>query len=569
MPAAAGTSMIWHVWRRLDTGRQSVPWIHASIPCAPRQLAGRENSMKSAIRRLALTAALLGLSTLACAEVQSYSAGVGSAAGEAYVPERLAAPPTPTPEQIARREAYLRMKPGHGPAEALPGALVSGPVARHATRLTMPDAQGGPEPQAPNAFRIFGNTALAPTTGSSDVNEPSHGNSGKHVFYVGNWYAAHSVNQGASWTYIDPYADFPDFCCDQDVVYDTGRDLMLWYRQGVFNGSSNNFKVGVSRNGGASWVQYTINYTNYGGLPQGWFDYPHLAVSNNYLYITSNYFNTDGTFQRMILTRMSLDQLRVGGGLSWSWWSRTTGWTWTPIQGARETMYLGDHTNSSMFNVCDQPEANAVLTCRDVAVPAWTWTPRGVASCTTPNGFNPCWRLDHRINAGYLRRSDSGTGAVLGFFWTVAQGSGFSFPYVNAVAMDPATFTPLAGAQSRPYIFNASLAFIYAGAAPNARGHLGLSTWIAGGGNYPTLYVGIDDDYNGAPPGWEIAFAAASTTLLADQRWGDYTRVRQHSPEANVWSASGHVTTSGGQSPRYVVFGREREEEGYVRFKLK
>ena len=94
------------------------------------------------------------------------------------------------------------------------------------------------------------------------------------------------------------------------MIHDKGRDILLWYRQGVqLGGGDNNFKIGVSSNGGASWSQYTITYTNYGGLPLGWFDYPQLAVSNNYLWITCNYFNSNGTFQRMILTKIWLDQL--------------------------------------------------------------------------------------------------------------------------------------------------------------------------------------------------------------------------------------------------------------------
>ena len=96
-------------------------------------------------------------------------------------------------------------------------------------------------------------------------------------------------------------------------------------------------------------------------------------------------------------------------------------------------MYIGDHTSQTLFNICDQPESNSTLNCRDVAVPAWAATGRGSAVCTTPNGLNPCARLDQRVNVGWLKEDEGATNRhVLGFFWTVAQGNGFTYPYVNA-----------------------------------------------------------------------------------------------------------------------------------------
>ncbi|NML18894.1 sialidase family protein [Azohydromonas caseinilytica] len=490
-------------------------------------------------------------------------------------------PPEMTAEQKARLERYLARQKGHGPAEpsALPGLM------QRPQRATNPPAPGslaepqgleldeeaasaGAPPAVPGTFRILNNRALAPTFSSSDVNEPSHANAGRYVWYVGNWYAARSTNKGATWTYVNPAADFQDFCCDQDVIYDSGRNILLWYRQGIASSDgTNNIRLGVSRNGGASWIQYNITFSNYANLPAGWFDYPHLALSNNYLYITSNYFNPSNTFQRMILTRIPLDQLLAGGAIGWTWWSTTSGWAWTPVQGARNVMYVGDHLSNTSFRICSQPEANTALNCSSVAVPAWTWTPRGTASCIAPNGLNPCARLDHRINAGYLKEDESANRHELGFFWTVAQGAGFPFPYVNALAVDASTLAPLPGARARPLIWTTSAAWVYAGAAPNARGALGIATWLIGGGVYPQLYVGIDDDYNGFPPGWQVAFVAASNGVVGN-RWGDYVRVRMHSPDGNTWSASGHVTVNGTQQPRYVNFGRERDMNGYLRFRL-
>ena len=43
--------------------------------------------------------------------------------------------------------------------------------------------------------------------------------------------AASSNDSGNTWINFDPYADLPDFCCDQDTIYDPVNDIFIWYRQ--------------------------------------------------------------------------------------------------------------------------------------------------------------------------------------------------------------------------------------------------------------------------------------------------------------------------------------------------
>jgi hypothetical protein len=478
--------------------------------------------------------------------------------------------------------AFAARQRGAG-ALAPSDASVAGPMSGTETRREIAqelmldnELDAGVMPAAANTFSLYTNKYLKPYTAvpplsSSDVNEPAHANSGKYVFYTGNWYAARSSSQGGTWTYINPYADFPDFCCDQDVVYDGRRDMLIWYRQGVqLAGGNNNIKISTSLNGGINWATWTISFGSFAGLPLGWFDYPHLAVTKNYLYITTNYFNPNGTFQRMILMKWPLDQLQAQAGLGGTWWSRTTGYSWTPVQGARDVMYGGDHTSTTVFNVCKQNEADSALPCVDVSVPAWTATPREGAVCTVPNGFNPCKRLDQRITGGWLREDKNTTRHVVGFFWTVQQGAGFPFPYVNAATFDAQTLAYL----GRPAIWSNAGAWVYGGAAPNRYGALGIGAYFIGGGTYPQLYAGIDDDYNADPPGWSLALVRGSNWAV-NNRWGDYLRVREHGPEGYSWSISGHTTQAATstaplrQEPQYATFGRGRDRDGYDRFRTK
>jgi hypothetical protein len=134
-------------------------------------------------------------------------------------------------------------------------------------------------------------------------------------------------------------------------------------------------------------------------------------------------------------------------------------------------------------------------------------------------------------------------------------------PYVNAATFRESDKVYLA----RPYIWccssGTSFAWHYASASPNERGDLAIATWAMGGGRYPQLYAGIDDDFNASPPGWEIAFVAGSSTGPGANTWGDYLRVRQHAPGGFGWIATGFTSTTGGISqPRFTIFSRGRDE---------
>jgi hypothetical protein len=523
-----------------------------------------------------------------------FDKGVGSLIFEAEMaeiaPERITAnyedsAPTRTDEQIVNAEAMQAMidaawaartedtaSDGKGPEETwgrefgvpsgetpIAGAFTS--AGQDASTLSedvpnLIDEAQAVSPMADNTFTIFRYTSLYPTTGSSPINEPAHATSGKNVFYTGNWYAARSTNGGASWSYLNPYADFPRFCCDQDIVYEPGRDLFLWYRQGIYTSSigANEIKLGVSNNGGASFCTYTLRPTNLSsGFTSQWFDYPHLALSNNYLYITTNMFSAGGSFLRMALLRFPLNSLAACAGFSFPYWTQTSGWSWTPVQGATTTMYLGDTASSSgTFRVYTQSEANTTLSLSSRSIPAWTFTNRN-GSCPVPSGVNPCARPDQRITAGWVAKN------VIGFFWNVKQGAGFPYPYVNAALFSESSKTYL----GRPFIWNPSFAFQYGAASPNVRGDLGIGVNALGGSlGYPRFCVGMDDDYNGAPPGWEVSCPVASSNWTASSL-GDYNRVRAFQPVGLFWTASGHRGSGSNYRPAYVVFGRGREQRAF------
>jgi hypothetical protein len=457
-------------------------------------------------------------------------------------------PPRLSEEEIARREQALR--DSYVPEAALEASPED----------VVPPDGGETAPQhdvlAPPDFNIWRTSTLAPTSGNSDINEPAVGNGGKYVWYAGNWYAARSTDGGVSWTYTNPATSMSDFCCDQDVIYDESRDQIIWYRQGSYQSSTgqNRFILSRSTDGGATWCSWSFFPTTFNSTwTNQWFDYPHLALSNDFLWLTTNRIAGGGTTVNLsVLARFSLDTIRSCGTLGATFWTQSSGRTWTPVQGARETMYVGRIDSTSSLTVYWNDESSTTLSSVTRTIPTWT---SGSMTCTLPNGDNPCARSDNRIKAGWVAKG------LIGFFWNVAAGGGFPMPYVNAARFRESDKTYV----DRPYLWccssGTSVAWHYAAASPNKRGDLAIASWTMGGGIYPQFNVGIDDDFNGTPPGWELAFVASSASGPGSNTWGDYLRVRPHAPGGFGWIASGYTSNANGVSqPRYTVFSRGRDE---------
>lgn len=529
------------------------------------------------VERLMLVLAFVGMSSVSFAQTGNEINGADSAdAQEATVgntisperPMRLDESQAPVPMSESKRQQLMdALRQNHLPTPNVPNSHA--PLAPAGKGRQTGPRSGGLEsldvaPQAPGTVTIWRNSTITPPAGfSSDINEPSLAANGKYGFITGNWYAARTFTAGASWINVNPFTDMGgaagDFCCDQDVIYDKSRNMMLWYRQGLKNrqaNGTNRIRLGRSLDGGATWVFYDIRPTSINATwTNQWFDYPHIALSNGNFYFASNMFSNADVYQRSVLVRISLDQLRAGAAISVPSWNQTAG-TWVPVQGATETMYLGRHETTSTFRIYSLPESSSVLSSVLKAIPAWESSPRGSMVCTLSSGENPCARSDSRPLSGWISYHKQ----ELGFFWNVKQNTalGFPFPYVNSAVFSLGTLNH----KYRPFIWNPGFAWMYAAASPNARGDVGIASFAMGGSTLPQAYIGIDDDFNGQPPGWDVTLVASSTSGPGSNSWGDYLRVRPYSPADLGWAASAYVSVGGTSQPRYVIWSRERDLGG-------
>lgn len=391
----------------------------------------------------------------------------------------------------------------------------------------------------------------------SIVNEPSLANKDKLVFYTGNWYASRSVDGGLTWTYIDPTSDMSDFCCDQDVIYDPHHQIFIWYRQGLETANGQNrFRLGVSADT-LNWWFYNVSPKDFNSewTNQTW-DYPQLALSNKYLYISSNVFQADGNFLRTVISRWSLDDLgKASTNVSFNYYDDESVFTFTPVQGATDTMYWAAHLSNSRMRIYEWPDIlsdnNNSIASFDRDIPAWTTDSRGAISCNNgPDGKDWCGRSDTRILNGWI------THDTIGFIWIAAQGNGFPWPYLNAAEFKISNGMTYFG---RPYLWSSDKAWMYGFVSPNAYGDLGIVASVGGRNLYPSVAVGVNDKSNESHSPWDMKILINGTNGPSENRWGDYLRIRPFSGSGLTWAASGYTLQGGSRGdfiePRYLVFG--------------
>ena len=337
------------------------------------------------------------------------------------------------------------------------------------------------------------------------VAEPSVAVGDSVIWVTGNWFAARSGDDGATWTYVNPYVDFPTFASDQDTAYDGPRHAFLWYRQGgLLPGRlENSFRLSVSTDGAASWCSFGLRPSD---VDSSWttlnFDYPHLALSDNYLYISSMLVVTGAGFAtpRMVLLRLPLDSLASCSAFRYVYWTSDEGWSWTPVEnGATTTMYLGDTVDAGgaehpgTFRLYAQPESTTTLSYVDRSVPAWTFTERN-GLCSVLGGGNPCARTDQRVTTGWVRQRAGG--GEIGFLWNVREGGGFPQPYIDAVTFDEESLS----VTGRPMLWDSKCAWQYGATAPSGP-DLAVAGFYFCASQAPAHAIGLADRRTGSHAG--------------------------------------------------------------------
>ena len=342
------------------------------------------------IPMLALIVAVLvpqgALATSAAPGVQTVRIGP---ARTFHLPPGSSSPPALSQATRAQLEAGLKRMNRHPTlGVGAPRANTAPSVPPTTTALKPFSApRAVPQPSNPNAFSVFrtgfppGQAITAPQgapQNPSEVDEPSVSNNGNVVFYTGNWYDAESTDSGRTWGYVDPYAAFPSadhgFCCDQHTIYDPTTNITVWallyspQTTSQPNPGLNTLRLAVADGqaglSAGTWHTYDILSSGFPDGQSGWIDYPQLAITSTYLYVTFNRFRggasdpgcySAGTIcnqEDSIALRIPLATLAAAGSLTYQMTANVCSSadcvdTLTPVQQAGTVMYFAAHGGST------------------------------------------------------------------------------------------------------------------------------------------------------------------------------------------------------------------------------
>ena len=471
----------------------------------------------------------------------------------------LAQPPVLSPAELeAREDALEQLYEIRQKIEQVAPAPSAAPllIPRNPASSPIPQMRA---PAAPGTFTLYRNTVMTDVftnNSTSSTNEPSVGMGCNNVLYSGNWYASLSTDYGETFSFIDPDAYFPAFCCDQVVYWDDSRALMFWYLQASFSFSGNTVRLAVTDNPAGitgSLANYDITPQDLGYTSDVNFDYPDLATSNNYLYVMTNAFSitlADTEFVAGIIMRFHLDDLaNLVSPIGFDWFEDEFG-TIRPAQGGTGTMYFGSHPDLATVRIFSWAEGPGAIPFTDEGVDLFY---QG-HSAPSPDGNDFMAFSDTRTLAGFVANGQ------VGFMWNSAQGGPYSWPNVRWARFDQGSLS----LDDQGAIWSADVAWGYPSVHPNSDGEYGGTISWGGGDYYPSLAAWIADSFNGRTISpLENAFVAGGTDGPSRNRWGDYNTTRQNDPFGDTWVGTGFVLNGGNTNtdaePHMVWFGREED----------
>jgi len=390
------------------------------------------------------------------------------------------------------------------------------------------------------------------TNGASTVNEPSVASSGDVCLYTGNWYAGYSTDGGSSWTSMSPYSHFPavnnGFCCDQSLIHAPQIDNFFWLLQYSEDASSNTLRVAnclssnVATNG---WTYLDLVPGQINPAWNGeWFDYNHIALSDNYLYVGTNMFYINGGFSRSVIFRMKLASfVDDGDGFVLEYFESPDLGSLRCVMGATDTMYFASHRYNDLIEVFAWPESSPSPSMTQVSISAWNWGNAYYAN--TAGAPNWMGRLtDGRITAGF------NTDNEIGFAWSAPVQDGRKNPFVRCVVIDKGSMT----LKRDQDIWHDDYAFGWPEMCPDNSGTVGVSLFVSSNSIHPSHAVGT---LNNVTSSWNLSLTNRGIDTAASGTWGDYIHMRPLNGQ-NGWVTSGYTMQGGNQTtnvdPRYIEF---------------
>ena len=305
------------------------------------------------------------------------------------------------------------------------------------------------------------------------------------------------------------------------------------------------------------------------------FDYPHLGVGNNYIYVTANEIVNGSSWAGAVVWRYNLDQMSTCagslGGNVFTWTGSVGQVVWVPARGTTDTMYLVTIENASQNRYFAWPENSGSLSSNVLNV---TGSNYGAANCVGGPSHNN-WLADtlSTSSIGFQTRTavgrDGSAGASAQYLATyipVNANGGITQAYVAGSIVGTDHVLTASGIDSSAPIFNNGVCISYSDVTANSRGDLGLAVgWGSsapgsGGDTGPAQsYIAISDDYTrGGTRGYFGSVFLCAGANDNPTRWGDFLTARVEEPVDLSFVAATYGDVSGIGQVRVCEYVRGR-----------
>jgi len=286
-----------------------------------------------------------------------------------------------------------------------------------------------------------GDTVTRSLTNAADM---SGADSERNVVMMSfNWSCDVSKDGGGTWKRLDPTTIFPNtlaggFCCDQVVIYVPHADLFVWFLQyNKDTAGQGAFRIAVASSSSVgssptNWTYWDFVAGDF-GFPTSDMDYPDLAYSDEFLYVSTDVFSSG-----RVVMRISLKDLQGGGTVSYSWTDPDDG---TQCWGAHLVQQTGDRgmwagqVDNSHLVFFTWPDNSGTYSWGNVTVAAW---PNGTLSCPGPDGNDWLKKLDNFPSFAVTGGVEMANGRVA-LAWSAAMVSQNlpHWPVANSLAIAP------------------------------------------------------------------------------------------------------------------------------------
>jgi hypothetical protein len=411
--------------------------------------------------------------------------------------------------------------------------------------------------------------------------ETSAANGQDVVVYTANWMAAYSTDSGDTFTPISSKKTVEKaaaafglqdvFSCDQVVIYSPRINNFIWVMQtsqAYFLAFATPEEIKASK----EWAVVYINFKTLspGSTEINWFDFPEVALSDKFLYMTFDVIGSFPTEHRKYAVgmRLSLDDIASRRGVGFAYF--TTDFLGSETMGLRPAQNISDTGYFVMKN-----------TESELGVIAWPEEERkpiryfkvGINTCATedwdvkfPDGLPPDWlsstsKISSRIT-GLTR-----TGSQLWVAWSAARKvlgentgvNNFPFPHIGMAIIDVNRETV-----ENHYIWNPEFAYAWPSLATNSNGDVGLSCCVGGNKDSPQYVVTIisEPDDSGSMRFEPQRFTKIGGSITTRGAGGHYNTIRQ--AQQNDWDYVGSGTNQIDTGvdrvnhPYFVLFTRGR-----------